>query len=397
VTSPASNSLLQARASAGSRQLPTYPRAPVTIVRGEGERVWDDEGRAYLDFGAGIAVVGLGHRHPGPLAAARDQLERLWHASNLYRTEPADALAKRLSDRFGGAQAFFCNSGAEAIEAALKYARKATGKPGVVALEGSFHGRTLGALSATGQPAKQEPFLPLLDGVRFIPPNDLAALDAAIDDEVGLVLLEPILGEGGVVPLGAEFVAAAAGVAPLLCLDEIQTGVGRSGSFFAFEEIGVRPDLVTLAKGLANGLPIGALLVADETAGAFAPGDHGSTFGGNPVSCAAACAVVDLVDDELLANVRERGAELSDGLASLPGVLEVRGRGLLLGAELDRPAAAVVDACRERRVLLLSAGETTLRLAPPLTIDAREVEEALAALTSALEATSDRIFSYDHA
>ena len=250
------------------RVLPTYARADLTIVRGEGTRVWDAAGREYLDFGAGIAVVGLGHCHPAPLAAARQQLERLWHASNLYRTEPAEALAERLSERFGGAQAFFCNSGAEAIEAALKYARKATGRSGIVAVEGGFHGRTLGALSVTGQVAKREPFAPLVPGVTFVPPNDIEALRSAVTDDVGLVLLEPILGEGGVLPLAEGFVAAARELPALLCLDEIQTGMGRTGSFFAFEGLAVQPDLVTLAKGLANGLPIGCLLVADEIAGA---------------------------------------------------------------------------------------------------------------------------------
>jgi acetylornithine/N-succinyldiaminopimelate aminotransferase len=372
--------------------LPTYLRAEVTIVRGEGTRVWDSDGREYLDFGAGIAVVGLGHGHSAPLAAASEQLDRLWHASNLYRTEPAESLAARLSDRFGGAQAFFCNSGAEAIEAALKFARKSTGKPGVVALEGGFHGRTLGALSVTGQPGKREAFEPLVPGARFVPPNDASRLLDAMDDEVGLVLLEPVLGEGGIRPLEAEFAAAAAELPALLCFDEIQTGVGRTGSFFAFEELGVRPDLVTLAKGLANGLPIGALLARDEVAQVFVPGDHGSTFGGNPVSCSAACAVVDAIDDELLANVRARSTELWSALASLSGVVEVRGRGLLLGVELDRPASAVVDACRERGLLVLSAGESTLRLTPPLVITTDDVARALATLAAALEATSDRIF-----
>ncbi len=367
------------------RLLPTYARADLTIVRGDGSRVWDAGGREYLDFGGGIAVVSLGHCHPAPLAAAREQLERLWHASNLYRTEPAEALAARLSDRFGGAQAFFCNSGAEAIEAALKYARKATGRPGVVALEGSFHGRTFGALSATGQPAKRAAFSPLVPGVRFVPPNDVDALRAAATADVGLVLLEPILGEGGVHPLDPEFVAVAAELPEtLLCLDEIQTGVGRTGSFFAFEALGVQPDLATLAKGLGNGLPIGALLVADRAAGAFSPGDHGSTFGGNPVVCAAACAVVDTVDDELLENVVERGAELVAGLSALPGVLSVRGRGLLLGAVVDARAADVVDACRERGLLVLTAGDDVVRLAPPLTIGADEVAEALSVLDSVI-------------
>jgi acetylornithine/N-succinyldiaminopimelate aminotransferase len=366
------------------RLLPTYPPTEITIVHGEGPRVWDIDGLEYLDFGAGIAVVALGHGHPAPLAAARAQLDRLWHASNLYRTEPAARLAAQLSDRFGGAGAFFCNSGTEAVEAALKYARKATGRPGVVALEGGFHGRTLGALSATGQPAKREPFAPLVPGVQFVSPNDVEALLHAVDDEVGLILLEPILGEGGVLPIDAEFIATAGELPALLCIDEVQTGIGRTGSFFAFEQLGVRPDLVTLAKGLANGLPIGALLVADEAAGAFAPGDHGSTFGGNPVSCAAAWAVVNAIDDELLENARERGAALAAGLALLPGVAEVRGRGLLLGAVVDRPASDVVTACRERGLLVLTAGDHVVRLAPPLTIDAEDVEQALTVITAAL-------------
>jgi acetylornithine/N-succinyldiaminopimelate aminotransferase len=360
--------------------LPTYPPVPLTFAEGEGVWLTSTDGRRYLDFAAGIAVVGLGHRHPGPLAAAHAQLDRLWHTSNLYGTEPAAELAARLSDRFGGAQAFFCNSGTEAIEAAIKYARKATGKAGIVALEGSFHGRTLGALSATGQPAKRAAFGPLLPHVTFVPPNDVVALQAAVDDDTGLLLLEPILGEGGVRPLTAEFLQTAASVDALLCLDEIQTGVGRSGTFFAFEQLGVRPQLVTLAKGLANGLPIGCLLVADEAAGAFAPGDHGSTFGGNPVTCAAACAVVDAIDDALLANVQEQGARLAAGLAELPGISNVRGAGLLLGADTERPAAEIAAGALDLGLVVLTAGEHVLRLAPPLVVEAGHVDDALAIL-----------------
>ena len=363
------------------RLLPTYARADLTIVRGDGCRVWDVAGREYLDFGGGIAVVSLGHCHPAPAAAARAQLDRLWHVSNLYRSEPAEELASSLSDRFGGAQAFFCNSGAEAAEAALKYARKATGKAGVVALEGGFHGRTLGALSATGQPAKRAPFTPLVPGVRFVGPNDVAALRAAVDAEVGLILLEPILGEGGVIPLERAFVEAAAELEPLLCFDEVQTGAGRTGTFFAFEQLGVRPELVTLAKGLANGLPIGALLVADGAVGAFTPGDHGSTFGGNPVSCAAALGVLETVDEALLENVRKRGSQLTAGLEGLAGVVSVRGRGLLLGAVIDGNAAEAVDAARGDGLLVLTAGDDVVRLAPPLTVTRDEVDEALSVLS----------------
>jgi len=360
--------------------LPVYPPVPVTFVEGDGLWLVDADGRRYLDFGSGIAVVGLGHRHPAPLAAARAQLDRLWHASNLFGTEPASALAQLLSERFGGAQAFLCNSGAEAIEAALKYARLATGKTGIVALEGSFHGRTTGALSATGQPAKREPFEPLLPEVRFARANDIASLEAAVGPGTGLILLEPIQGEGGVRPLEPEFLAAAAAHDTLLCLDEIQTGVGRTGTFFAFEQLGVRPDLVVLAKGLANGLPIGALLVADEATGAFAPGHHGSTFGGNPVSCAAACAVVETLDDDLLANVRAQGERLRAGLAKLPGLDGVRGAGLLLGADTERPAAEITAAALEHGLVVLTAGEHVLRLAPPLVVGPDEVDRALSIL-----------------
>jgi acetylornithine/N-succinyldiaminopimelate aminotransferase len=368
--------------------LPTYARAPLTLVDGEGCWLVADDGRRYLDFGAGIAVVSLGHCHPAPLAAAHAQLDRLWHASNLYWTTPMAELADRLSERFGGARAFFCNSGTEAVEAAIKYARKATGRPGVLALEGSFHGRTAAALAATGQPAKRQPFEPLVPGVSFARPNDVASLHAAATPETGLVLLEPIQGEGGVRPLEASFLAEAAtlaaGLGALLCLDEVQTGTGRTGSFFAFEPLGISPDLVTLAKGLANGLPIGCLLVADGAPEGFAPGDHGSTFGGNPVAAAAACAVCDALDESLLAAVQARGAQLAAGCAVLPGVLEVRGAGLLLGAELEDAAEPVVEGCREAGLLVLSAGERVLRLAPPLTVSEDEIELALGILGEVL-------------
>jgi predicted acetylornithine/succinylornithine family transaminase len=368
--------------------LPTYPPTRVTFVDGDGVWLTDDVGRRYLDFAAGIAVVALGHKHPAPLAAAHRQLDRLWHASNLYATEPAQALAQALSAKFGGAQAFFCNSGAEANEAAIKYARKATGRPGVLALEQSFHGRTTGALAVTGQPAKRAAFEPLLPGARFVQPNDIVSLRAAAGGDVGLILLEPVLGEGGVIPLTAEFVQAAAELAAelgaLLAFDEVQTGVGRTGTFFAFEQFGVSPQLATLAKGLANGLPIGCLLVADEAAGAFAPGDHGSTFGGNPVACAAALAVVATVDEALLERVRENGARLLDGLRALPGVVEARGAGLLVGAELDRPAQRVVDAALDAGLVCLTSGANVLRLAPPLVVEQAEIGSALETLREVL-------------
>jgi predicted acetylornithine/succinylornithine family transaminase len=386
--SEAGHSLLEA---SRATVLPTYARADVTIVRGEGCRVWDDEGRSYLDFVGGIAVVGLGHLHPAVTAAAHAQLDRLWHASNLYWTEPMLRLAGLLSERMGGAQAFFCNSGAEANEAALKVARKATGRTRIVALEGGFHGRTLGALSATGQPAKWEGFGPLVPGVSFARPNDVESLEAAVApaSELATILLEPVLGEGGVLPLEAEFVRSAAEIArevgALLTLDEVQAGLGRTGTFFAYEQLGIEPDLVTLAKGLGNGLPIGALLAREGVAEAIGPGDHGSTFGGNPVASAAACAVVEAIDDALLANVAERGKQLAAGLSELDAVRQVRGRGLLLAGVLDGgDAGAVVDASRERGLLVLTAGPDVLRLLPPLVVTEAEVEEALAVLREVL-------------
>jgi acetylornithine/N-succinyldiaminopimelate aminotransferase len=368
--------------------LPTYARQDVTFVRGEGASLVDDAGRRYLDLLAGLAVVGLGHCHPAPLAAASAQLAELWHASNLYWTEPMAALAARLSERVGGAQAFFCNSGTEAIEAALKWARKATGRPGLVALEGSFHGRTFGSLSITGQPAKRGAFEPLVPGSSFVAADDEAALADAVGPDTAAIVLEPIQGEGGVHPLSPGFVATARQLADdhgaLLVLDEVQTGVGRTGTFLACEGLGVRPDAVCLAKGLANGLPIGALLVLDEAPTAFEPGDHGSTFGGNPVACAAACAVLDELTDQLLASVRDKGAAVARALAPLPGVVAVRGRGLLLGVELDRPAADVVSACLDRGVIVGSAGDRVVRLTPPLTIADAELDHGLAVLDEVL-------------
>lgn len=373
-----SNSLLLG----AERVLPVYARQDVTFVAGDGSWLVADTDERYLDLVAGIAVVGLGHCRPAPLAAAREQLERLWHVSNLYWTEPMAELAERLSARFGGAQAFFCNSGAEAVEAALKYARKASGRPGIVALEGSFHGRTLGALSATGQPSKRTAFEPLVPGVTFATLNDIESLVAAARPDTGAILIEPVQGEGGVHPATGEFVAAARQLADelgaLLVLDEVQTGAGRTGTFFCFEQLGIRPDVVALAKGLANGLPIGALLVADGATGAFGPGDHASTFGGNPVACAAACAVVDELTEELLGQVRAKEQLVREAFP------EVRGRGLLLAFDVERPAADVVVGAFERGVLVCTAGERTLRLTPPLTITVAELEHGLAVLQEVL-------------
>jgi predicted acetylornithine/succinylornithine family transaminase len=364
----------------GSPLLPTYARYPVTFVDGEGSWLIADDGQRYLDLIAGIAVVGLGHCHPAPLAAAQAQLERLWHVSNLYSTEPMEQLARLLSARFGGAHAFFCNSGTEAVEAALKWARKATGKQEFVALEGSFHGRTFGALSVTGQPAKRAAFEPLVPGVRFATPETLAE---HVSHQTAAIILEPVLGEGGVLPLAPETLTEARELADshdaLLIFDEVQTGCGRTGSFFAWQRSGVRPDALTLAKALANGLPLGALLVSDEAPTGFVPGDHASTFGGNPVSCAAACAVVETIDDELLAHVRRIGALFQ---SELPGV---RGAGMLLAIELGRPAAPVVHAALDRNLLVGTAGPTALRLAPPLTLSEQDARRAIELLAEVID------------
>jgi len=368
--------------------LPTYARADVTFVSGDGVWLVDTGGKRYLDLLGGIAVVGLGHCHPVPLAAAHAQLDSLWHTSNLYSTEPMTRLAALLSDRFGGARAFFCNSGAEAVEAALKWARKATSRPEVVALEGSFHGRTHGALAVTGQPGKRAAWEPLAPVARFARLNDAESLAAVVGPETAAILIEPVQGEGGIHPATPGFLATARALADehgaLLLLDEVQCGMGRTGSFFAWEQLGAAPDALVLAKALANGLPIGALLVSDAAPEGFAPGDHGSTFGGNPVSCAAACAVVEAIDELLLLSVRRHGARLAAGLAALPGVVEVRGRGLMLGAELDRPAGPVVADCLAAGLLVGTAGDTVLRLTPPLTISGEEVELGLALLQEVL-------------
>ncbi len=370
--------------------LPTYGRYDLTLVRGEGSRVWDDAGTCYLDCIAGIAVIALGHCNPVVKAAAEAQLAKLWHVSNLYWTEPMLQLAQKLSDRFGGAgaQVFYCNSGAEGTEAALKYARKATGKPGFVAIESSFHGRTFGALSVTGQPAKRAAFEPGLPGASFVELNDTDALAQAVGPDTGAIILEPIQGEGGVNPVEQQFIEAARELATargaLLLFDEVQTGVGRTGTFFAWEHHGVKPDALWLAKGLANGLPIGCLLVANEAARGFEPGDHASTFGGNPVAAAAACAVVDAIDDALLAHVRAMGHRFTSGLRAIPGISNVRGRGLMLACDVEQPAGNVVVAAMAKGLLLGTAGSGSLRLTPPLTISADEVDEAIRLLGEAV-------------
>ena len=357
----------------------SYARMPVEFVRGEGARLWDDEGNEYLDFLCGISVTNIGHCHPLVVAAVREQVGRLMHTSNLFYTEPAMRLGERLSASSLGGKVFFCNSGAEASEAALKLVRKARAGGDVVVIHGAFHGRTFGALSATPQEAKQAPFAPLVPGFRAVAP-DPAALRAAVDANTAAVMLEPIQGESGVNVLCDEHGAA-------LVFDEVQCGMGRTGSLWAYEQTGVKPDAMTVAKALGGGLPIGALITGERLADVLVAGDHGSTFAGGPVIASAALAALEVTDDPaLLERVRELGQRLAGGLEGLPHVTAVRGRGLMLACELDVPAPAVVRrALLVQRLVLNATGASTLRLLPPLILTQADVDEALARLALALE------------
>jgi acetylornithine aminotransferase/acetylornithine/N-succinyldiaminopimelate aminotransferase len=382
--------------------LQVYARQPLTIVRGEGCWVWDDAGRTYLDLVAGIAVNVLGHAHPAVADALAEQARTLLTTSNLYYTVPQLELAEALTARSAFDRAFFTNSGTEANEAAIKLARRHGGERGastIISLTNSFHGRTLGSLAATGQPKYQEPFAPLPAGFIQVPINDADALRAAVDDTTAAILLEPIQGESGIHPLTDAYLSAAREAADrvgaLLILDEIQTGIGRTGTFFAFEQTPVVPDIATLAKGLGGGVPIGAMLTR-ESASVFHLGDHGTTLGGNPLTAAAALATLRVLDDEhLMDNARLMGIRFADGLASLVAdglATEVRGRGLMIGLETAGPIARrTMAVARDELGLLVNAiGDTTLRIVPPLTITADEVDEGVsrlhAALTRAAEA-----------
>ncbi len=370
----------------------SYARFPVEFVRGEGPRLWDVEGNEYLDFLCGISVTNLGHCHPRVVEAVREQVGRLMHVSNLFYTEPAMRLAERLSASSLGGKVYFCNSGAEANEAAIKLARKARPGGDVVVVYGAFHGRTYGALSATPQEAKQAPFAPLVPGFRAVA-ADPQALRAAVDERTAAVLLEPIQGESGVHVLSGEMLTAARescdehGAA--LIFDEIQCGMGRTGTLWAYEQLGVEPDAMTVAKALGGGLPIGALITGERLADVFQPGDHGSTFAGGPVIARAALAALEVTDDEgLMARVSELGGLLAAALEPLPHVTAVRGRGLMLACELDVAAPALARrALLEQRLIVNATGPSTLRLLPPLTIDGGHVEDAAQRLAAALTAT----------
>jgi acetylornithine/N-succinyldiaminopimelate aminotransferase len=371
-----------------------YGTPPLALVRGSGAEVWDADGRRYLDLVSGIAVNALGHGHPAVLEAVTTQLRTLGHVSNLYLAEPPIALAERLLELVDApGRVLFCNSGAEANEAAFKLARR-TGRPHIIAAENAFHGRTMGALALTGQQPKRTPFEPMTPGVTHVPYGDLAALDAAVDTDTAAVFLEPILGEAGAVTpppgylAGAREITADRGV--LLVLDEVQTGIGRTGSWFAFQRAGVLPDVITLAKGLGGGLPIGACIGIGAAGELFEPGHHGTTFGGNPVCCAAALAVLRTIADEgLLEHVTQVGKEIVTGVESLghPLVLRVDGAGLLLGIELAEPVSTLVAAAaRDGGFLVNNAVPDRVRLIPPLVLSTVQAAEFLAALPSYLDA-----------
>jgi acetylornithine/N-succinyldiaminopimelate aminotransferase len=362
----------------------TYARYPVTFARGEGARLWDDDGREYLDFLTGISVSSVGHCHPKVVGAIREQAAELIHVGNLFYTEPMVRLAERLAESSLGGKVFFTNSGAEAVESALKLARRFKQGGDIVVSEGAFHGRTFGALSATPQETKQAPFAPLVPG--FVTATDVAA---AVNDRTAAVLIEPIRGETGVHPApnleGIREACDAHGAA--LIFDEIQTGMGRTGTLWAYEQTGVVPDALTTAKALGGGLPIGALVTGPKLADVFQTGDHGSTFAGGPVVCAAAHAVLDvLTEDGLLERTRELGERLRAGLAELPGAESVRGRGLMNAFDLrDGGAPDVVRrALLDERLVANATGPATIRLLPPLVIGEAEVDEALARLRRAL-------------
>jgi predicted acetylornithine/succinylornithine family transaminase len=397
VSEPATTSLLTELRELDERHvMQTYKRLPVDFVRGEGTRLWDGAGEEYLDLLAGISVCNAGHCHPHVVEAIRAQAGRLMHASNLYYTEPGVRLAARLAQSLApDARVFLCNSGTEANEAAIKLARRRRGGGAVVVLEGAFHGRTLGALSATPQPDKQEPFAPLVPGFQVVPRDDPEQLEAAVGERTAAVLLEPIQGETGIWPIADEVLSAARRACDasgaLLIFDEIQTGMGRTGTLWAFEQTPVRPDVMTVAKSLASGLPVGAVLAAGEAAEALRAGDHGSTFGGGPLVAAAALATLDVVDDgALMADVRRVGERFRGGLEGLRGsglLADVRGRGLMLGADVlpgRAGAPAIVEQALGSRLVLNATGPETLRFLPPLTIRSDEVDRVLAFLSGAL-------------
>lgn len=387
--------------------MPTYGRYPIALVKGQGVKVWDAEGKEYLDFLGGIAVSVLGHCHPAVVGAVVEQASTLMHTSNLYYSQPAAELAKLLVENGGLDKVLFCNSGAEANEAAIKLARKYQYRKGhpeknrILSMTHCFHGRTLGALAATAKPAIQEGFGPLPEGFAYVEVGDVEALKAAVDASTAAVIIEPVQGEGGIYVVPAQFLRAARElcdqVGALLIFDEVQCGMGRTGSLFAYQQTGVRPDVITMAKGLGGGLPIGAVCATAEAATGFQPGDHGTTFGGNLVACAAAVATLKtIISERLWEQAARMGDYLMKGLQGLQVkypklVKEVRGRGLMIGVELTQPAAPVLDKCHELGLLANVTANTVLRLLPPYIITERDADKALAIIDQALGAVAQGV------
>lgn len=368
----------------------TYGRFPLAPVKGKGSYIWDADGKQYLDFIGGIAVCALGHCPDELQQVIRQQAAQLWHVSNLYWIEPQVRLAEKLVQISGLGRAFFCNSGAEANEAAIKLARKyfyrqqEPGRNQIIVFNDSFHGRTLATVTATGQKKYQEGFAPLPAGFVYADFNRLVSVEQLISDETAAIMLEPIQGEGGVHPADTIFLNSLRRICDregiLLIFDEVQCGVGRSGKFMAYQNYGVQPDIVTMAKGLGGGFPIGAMLAAEKVAGGFAPGDHASTFGGNPLATAVADKVVELVSDTaFLDNVNKMGGYLRQSLESIKDarIISVRGQGLMLGVEFDRPVSGLVTLCMSNGLLLLGAGANVMRFVPPLNINEKEINQAV--------------------
>lgn len=380
----------------------TYRRTKIALVKGEGAKVWDAEGREYLDFVAGIAVCNLGHSYPQVAKAIKKQVKNLMHVSNLYYTLPQGEAARLLVENSFADKVFFCNSGAEANEAAIKLARKyayenmGADKFELITMKDSFHGRTMATITATGQEKFQFGFTPLLDGFKYAPFNDPAALEAALSPKTCGIMLEPVQGEGGVIIPDPQYLARVRDICNrhkiLMILDEVQTGIGRTGKLFAYEHSGIQPDIMTLAKALGNGFPVGAMLATDEVARAFTPGNHASTFGGNPLAMAAVKATLEtMLDGKMLEHCQKMGAYFLTKLQTLKTrhkvIADVRGRGLMLACSLEIDGADIVKNCQERGLLINCAGGKTLRFVPPLVVSPEDIDKAFSILDAALEGT----------
>lgn len=365
---------------------PTYNRFNVAVKEAKGTEVEDVNGKKYLDFGSGIGVTNLGHRHSAVQQAVEEQLNKYWHTSNLYKNPIQEEVAKKIVDNSVGDYVFFCNSGAEANEAAMKLARKATGKEKIITFQQSFHGRTFATMAATGQDKVRVGFGPMLEKFAYATFNDIDSVKAKLDDNTAAIMLEVVQGEGGVIPADQSFLEAVSTLCKendvLLIFDEIQTGIGRTGKKFGYEHYDVEPDIFTLAKGLGNGIPVGAMVAKDKYGNDFGPGAHGSTFGGNPVAMAAAKAVTSIVfEPSFLQEVEEKAAYLAtllqDNLPTLKNVKNVRQKGLMVGIECDKPVISIVQHLINQGLLVLSAGERVIRLLPPLTVTKAELDKAM--------------------